>query len=186
MILDVPYQSQIPYETNEEVHWCGIVSLWMVMSYYLKDKAPTIQNILDKYGQEYKNNGHQHKDLLKIARDYNLRGFRKSWWAEPGVQPLLEKFQTEGETQEDIDDWLEINLAESFTTLKSLIEQNIPVILSVNQDFSPSQSTHLVVLAGYEDNILTLHDPYKKGSNFKISEQEFRKCWLRQAIIIKG
>ena len=187
MILDVPYKSQLPYETSEEGErqWCGIVSLWMVLSYHLKEAAPGVEDLLQKYGDSVVAKGFQHKDFLQIVRDFGLRGFRKSWWAEPVAFPLMDKFLQEGESEEDIKDWAETNLEESLFTLKRMIDQGIPVIVSVNKEFSPSHSSHLIVVIGYENNTLIANDPLHKGPNYKISEGEFKNFWIRQAIIIK-
>ncbi|MBI4037387.1 C39 family peptidase [Candidatus Daviesbacteria bacterium] len=187
MILNVSYQAQLPYEDDPEVNkdWCGILCLWMVMSYYLKDQAPSVEQLLSKYGQQLKDNGFRHQDFLKIARDYNLRGFRKSWWAQPGVQPILEKFQQEGEGEQDIEDWLQTNLEEGIFTIENMINQNIPVIVSVNKEFSPSNTSHLILVVGCDDNNFIVHDPLHKGPNYKVSKEELKKYWIRQAIIIK-
>ena len=184
MILDVPYQSQEPPETTEERRWCGIASLWMVIAYYLKDQAPKVEELLDKYGTDFEQGGFQHKDLLKIARDFGLSGFRKSWWAEPGVNPLLQTFREEGESEKEIQEWLETNTKEGLFTIKKYLDEGQPIIVSLSPEFHDGQSTHLVVIVGYDDQDLILHDPYKKGSNFKISEEEFKKYCIRQAIII--
>lgn len=186
MIIDAPYKSQLPYETGGEGErqWCGIVSLWMVLSYYLKDNGPTVEELLEKYGENITNLGFQHKDFIKIARDLGLRGFRKSWWAEPGVLPLIGKFLEEGEEGEDIKDWAKTNIEEGIFTIKKFIAQGVPVIVSVNKDFSPSLSSHLVVVVGHEGSDLIIHDPLHKGAGFKISEEEFKNYWIRQAIII--
>lgn len=187
MILDVPYKSQLPYETGGEGErqWCGIVSLWMVLSYYLKEKAPEVEGLLQKYGEEITRFGFQHKDFLKIARDFGLHGFRKSWWAEPGAFPLMERFLREGESEEDIQEWAETNTNESLFTIKEMVESGIPVIVSVNKEFSPSHSSHLIVVIGYEGNQLIVHDPLHKGASYRIDEEEFKNFWIRQAIIIK-
>lgn len=187
MTLDVPYKSQLPYETGGEGErqWCGIVSLWMILNYYLKGKAPKVEDLLRKYGAEVTRLGFQHKDFLKIARDFRLRGFRKSWWAEPGVQPLIEKFFAEGESEEDVKDWAETNTEEGLFTIKKMIDKGTPVIVSVTKEFSPSHSSHLIVVVGYEDSTLIVHDPLHKGPNYKVSEEEFKNFWTRQAIIIK-
>lgn len=185
MKLDVPYQSQIPLETTEDKRWCGLASLSMVIGYYLKDSAPPAQELVEKYAQDLEESGFTHQFLINIARDYNLRGFRKSWWASPGDQTLIEKFRAEGENDQDIKDWSDTNLEEGIFTIKSSIEKNCPVIVSVSPEFSPSNSTHLIVLVGYEDDNLIIHDPYKKGEGYKISEDEFKKFWLKQAIFIR-
>lgn len=186
MILDVPYKSQLPYETGGEGErqWCGIVSLWMVLGYYLKNQAPKVEELLQKYGAEITNLGFQHKGFLKIARDFGLRGFRKSWWAEPGVFPLMDKFSQEGESTEDIKEWANTNIEEGIFTIKKYISQGVPVIVSVNKDFSPSHSSHLVVVIGYENGNLVIHDPLHKGECFRVGEEEFKNYWIRQAIIL--
>lgn len=190
MILDVPYKSQEDIEEGQRRDWCALACLWMMMCYYLKDKAPSLEDLHQKYGPALKEKeyfdtlGIEHKDLLRIAREYNLRGFRKSWWVLPGAQPLIDKFKEDGETEKDIEDWAKTNLEESLFTLESLVHKRNPVILSVSKDFSPSQATHLVVLVGVEDDNFLIHDPYKKGANFKISKEEFKKYFLKQAIVI--
>lgn len=190
MILDVPYQSQEPLEKNDEKDWCALASLWMVMTFHLKSRAPSLEELHQKYGptlettETFQDIGITHKDLLKIARDFRLLGFRKSWWAEPGVQTLIEKFRGEGEGDKEINSWTVTNISESFYSLEELINHNTPVIISVSSEFSPSKTSHVVVLVGIEENQLIIHDPYKKGANFKISKEEFKKYWLRQAIII--
>jgi hypothetical protein len=185
MILQVPYQSQEPLETTMERRWCGIASLWMVLAFHLGDQVPTVDDLLAKYGPDFEGNGFQHKDLLKIARDLGLYGFRKSWWAEPGVQDLYAKFKGEGESEEELQAWMETNLEEGIFTLEGLIDEKCPVIVSVSREFSPSDSTHLIVVIGYEDGALIVHDPYKKGPAFRVSKEEFKRYWIRQAIIIK-
>lgn len=186
MRLEVPYKSQLSFEKGGpgERRWCGIACLWMVLAYLLKENAPTVEELLEKYGREIEERGFLHQDFLKIARDYGLSGFRKSWWAQPGVQLLLGKFRLEGETEQEIDAWMETNIEESFGTIEKMVLGGIPVTASVTAEFSPSQSTHLIVIVGVEDNHLIIHDPLKKGANFKISRQEFKKYWLRQAMII--
>lgn len=185
MILDVPYQSQLPLETTEKRRWCGLASLWMVLSYFLKEKSPTLKDIFEKYGQNFEAGGFQHKDLLNAAREFGLRGFRKSWWAEPGVQTLLQKFKDEGAGEKDINDWTQTNVEEGVYTITSFIHQEIPVIVSVTPEFSPSETSHLVVVIGEGNDKFTIHDPYKRGPLYEISKEDFQKVWLRQAIVVK-
>lgn len=97
----------------------------------------------------------------------------------------MERFVVEGESEEDVKDWAETNVDEGVFILKRAADQNIPVITSVSPEFSPSGSTHLVVIVGYEGSNLVIHDPLNRGENFKISEEEFKKYWLRQAVVIK-
>lgn len=190
MILDVPYKSQEDIENGSRKDWCALACLSMVLAYYLKDAAPSLEDLQKKYGptlsaKEYFNTiGIEHKDLLRIAREYNLRGFRKSWWVLPGSQVVIDKFKEEGESEVDVADWNLSNLEEGSFTLEQAINHSIPVIVSVSPEFSPSHSTHLVVLVGIEDNNFIIHDPYKKGANFKISKEEFKKYFLKQAIFI--
>ena len=184
MTLNVPYQSQEPLETSQEKRWCGIASLWMILAYHLKDQAPKVEDLLAKYGADFESDGFTHRFLLKIARDFGLKGFRKSWWASPGVEDQVKKFKEEGESEEEINSWLETNIQEGFYTLGQFIQKGTPIIVSVNPEFSPSFSTHLIVLVGEEGDNFVFHDPYKKGSNYKISKDEFEKYWIRQAIII--
>jgi uncharacterized protein YvpB len=190
MILDVPYQSQKSLDVEELNKWCGLASLWMVLAYYLKDSTPSVEELLKKYSEEFEFSGFEHKSLLKIAREYGLSGYRKSWWAAPGVEALLDKFRAEGESEEEISAWLQTNIDESLFTIEKSINQQIPVIISVTKNFSPVENNqdrinHLVVLIGVEGDDLIIHDPFEKGENFKISKEEFKKCWLRQAILIQ-
>ncbi len=189
-ILDVPYQNQEILEEKEEKDWCTLASLWMILAFYLKDQVPPLEVLHQKYRKHLEGTnsfvevGIEHRDLVKIARDYGLHGFRKSWFVHPGVQPIIDRFKYEGETDEDIQKWDESNTEESLFSLERWINQGIPVIISVNKGFSPSAKTHVVVLVGVEDDQFIIHDPFKKGANFKISKEEFKKYWLRQAIII--
>lgn len=190
MILEVPYYSQIQegLEENAEKKWCGIACVAMVLGYYLKENAPKFEELLEKYGQKIEDGGFAHKDFIQIARDFGLRGFRKSWWAEPGVQTLISNFRNEGETDEEIANWMQTNIDESIFMLEQTVQKEVPVILTVTKDFRSSETrkriNHLVVLVGVEDDDFIIHDPLTKGENFKIPKEEFKKYWLRQAIII--
>lgn len=184
MILDVPYQSQEPLETTVDKKWCGLACLWMVISYYINDAAPSAEDLVSQYGEEFEKNGFQHKDLLKIARNFEIWGFRKSWLPPVEAERLIEKFQTEGEREADTDIWEALVIEESFFSIGRLLSQKIPVIASVSSEFSNSNSTHLVVIIGEEGENLIIHDPYTRGEDFKISKKEFRKHWLRQAVIL--
>jgi len=156
----------------------------MIMAYYLRDQAPSMEELIKKYGIWLDKNNYQHKDYLKIVRDFGLSGFRKSWWVNPGAQPLINKFHAEGESEEEIAEWEQTNLEEGLFTIKKYIEKGIPVVASVNPEFSPSLSSHMIVVTGIEEDKLIIHDPLHKGANYQITEEEFKKYWLRQAIII--
>lgn len=184
MILQVPYLSQQKIETGDQHQWCGIACLGMVLGFYLRENAPSLETLVQNFGTKLQNSGFAHKDIINFARVYGFRGWRKSWWAEPGNQYMLSKFRLEGETDEDLADWSESNINEGMYTIERSLQQKQPVIVSVNPEFSPSKSTHLVVVVGYENGYLTIHDPYLKGANFNIGEAGFRKYWLRQAIFL--
>lgn len=192
MILDVPYIPQESIEKGERKDWCALACLSMVLSYYLKENAPTLEEIHQKYAptleakENFANIGIEHKDLLKIARDHGLRGFRKSWHVLPGAQPIIDRFKQDGESEADITDWEQTNIEESLFTLESMVNKGVPVVLSVTSEFSPSKSTHLVVLVGTENDQFIIHDPYQKGANYRISKEEFKKYWLKQVVIVKN
>lgn len=192
MILDVPYIPQESIEKGERKDWCALACLAMVLGYHLGDKAPTLEEIHQKYAPELESKenfisvGIKHKDILRIAREYNLRGFRKSWHVLPGAQPILDRFKEEGESVKDITSWEQTNIEESSYTLESMVNKQIPVILSVSKEFSTSSNTHLVVLVGVEGDDFLIHDPYQKGANYRISKEEFKKYWLKQAVFIQN
>jgi hypothetical protein len=194
MILDVAYQSQIPFEedpTNRK--WCGLVCLWMVLKFYLKDQCPTLEDLIQIHGKPIEEQvdkyGFFHKDLLKIARFYGLGGFRKSWWPTKTGQDtkiLMDKFLEEGESTEDTEAWLKTNIDESVFTISEYVKRGVPVIASVTPEFSPSTDNHLVLIIGEEEDSLYIHDPLHKGEKFKMAKDEFKSYSIRQAIIIRN
>ncbi len=187
MKLDVPYISQLPLEdpNTSEKKWCGLACLAMVMKFYLKDAAPEAGDIVDKYSEDYEKNGYMHTDLLTISRENGLRGFRKHWWTTQIEASAVAKFKEEGETEEDIQDWLDMNFNESLYSIKSSLNQGQPVIISVSKEFCPSESSHLVVVIGYDQDQMLVHDPYTKGEAYSLATEDFKRYFLRQAIFIK-
>lgn len=185
MILDIPYQSQFPVEeANKDARWCGLTCISMILSFYFREKAPSLETLVQNFGSKLETGGFTHRDLINFTRVYGMRGFRKSWWASPGDQAMIEKFKADGETEEDINDWSETNVDEGLHTIERMINQKHPVMVSVSGEFSPSKATHLVLITGYENGYLTIHDPYKKGPNYKIGVEGFKKYWLKQAIFL--
>lgn len=190
MNLDINYQSQEPLEKSDRKDWCGLACLYMVLNFYLQNESPSLSDLHQKFGTtlEAKTNfqtvGLEHKDILRIAREYGLKGFRKSWWAEPGVFPLFEKFLAEGESEEEIEKWMRGNKDEGVFALKKAVSENMPVIVSMDNKFAQTKTTHLVLVKGFNDNKIIVHDPYKNGADFSINEEDFKNHWLRQAIFI--
>lgn len=163
MPYNVPLYSQI--SDISSVEWkqkgCGVADLAMLIEFY-KPKTTTVQKVLENAlasGAYQKNVGWKHEGLADLATDYDLSGrtydFSKS----------------------------DKNIA--FDQFKNIIKEG-PAIASIHRGFDPKSSFgHLIVVTGFDDNLVYYNDPGKRDGIRNVSITNFINGWKKRLIVVR-
>lgn len=142
---------------------CGAAALAMVLGASGLERAPSVDEVLkkglasDAYRQE---RGWLHRELAAVARSYGVN-------AHP-------------------EDWSGDDLICAWEHLQDAVARG-PVVASVDPSFSPSASSHLIVVCGLEDGSATIYDPFRAGRNevrYEVPLEFLRDHWTRRIICI--
>ncbi len=162
MKLDVPYYSQF-LDVNDPfwmLRACGATSLKMVLEYH----------------------GVSVPEIVTLCNDAKERGgydLENGWVHDY----LVTKAQECG---------LQAERKEGLTTLTEIFEAlNVgnPVIVSVEKRVLEQKRFHIVVLTGYDNDVITYHEPEatnkEKGKHRTCDIETFMNYWRGKAIFIK-
>lgn len=163
MPYDVPLYSQI--SDISSVEWkqkgCGVADVAMIVNFY-KPKTTTVQKVLEQgiaSGAYQKNVGWKHDGLAALAKKYGLIG-KVHDLSKSDKDTVLEQF-------------------------KDIIKEG-PAIVSIHRNFDPKLSFgHLIVITGFDDNLVYYNDPGKHEGIRKVSIADFMKGWKRKLIVIR-
>ncbi len=163
-----PYSQYLDIKNQEWQHrGCGIIALKSILDFWSDknkktypdgDKLVEIGLGLNAYIPGV---GWRHKELVEIAKSFGLDGKNFDWFQKPPK--------------------------EAFQEMIPHLEK-YPLAVSVHPLFeTQNQGGHLVVLTGFENNILYYNDPAAKTREKitqKIILNKFLKGWKRRIIAI--
>ena len=163
MPYSVPLFSQISDISSEK--WkqkgCGVTDVAMIVEFY-KPKTTTVQKVLEeaiKEGAYEKNVGWKHDGLAVLAEKYGLIG--KTY------------------------NFSKLDENAAFDQLKNILKEG-PVIASIHRGFNPKSSFgHLIVVTGFDNNLVYYNDPGKHDGIRKVSTTDFMKGWKEMLIVIR-
>lgn len=168
----VPYLSQYDQSISVQhrYHFCGIVSLYMVVAYLCNQRqrqCPDLHTLSDHAiaidGLDETEGWIQAK-LAQTARDYGFEAMARSWFCrETDISYMhgVGRLDTQAETK-----WYEEQIHNEFIhTLQAVMEAGLPMILSVQPGFGSNNSNHLLVVAAYDpqSRSVRVHDPQYQG-----------------------
>ena len=168
IILEVPYYSQYRDISNTlNAHRsCGMSTIKMALDYYNKDSSD-LEELVTKYitdEQAYGPNGWKHDFFVEFLTEHGLKAYRKEKMAE-----------TEG-----------------LTEIKSSIENNYPVLASVEQKLFDKRMFHIVLIIGIRTNEagelvgFFYNDPGRlreeTGARQYVTKEDFLEYWRKMAI----
>ncbi len=163
-----PYSQYLDIKNQEWQHRaCGIIALKSILDFW-SDETKERYSDADKFiemGLELNayipGTGWRHKELVEIAKSFDLDG---------------ENF-----------DWFKKTPEEAFQKMIFYLEK-YPLAASIHPLFeTQNQGGHLVVLTGFENNILYYNDPAVKNREEIIQEiplDKFLNGWKRRIIAI--
>lgn len=160
---DVPFYSQ--FRDIELIEWqklgCGIASLAMVIEYY-KPNTVSVMKLLNQAinsGAYQQNIGWKHKELSVLAERYGL------------VQKSYDLIKSDNET--------------AFAQFLNFLQDG-PVVVSIHNKFNPQATLgHIVVITGFENDVIFYNDPAGTEPERKISTEDFLKGWKKRFIVIR-
>lgn len=163
MPYTVPLFSQISDISSPE--WkqkgCGVADIAMIIEFY-KPNTTSVDKVLEeaiKGGAYVKNVGWSHAGLAALAQKHGMIG---------------KTYSFSGLTK-----------ADAFSQFEDIIKEG-PAIASIHRGFNPKSSYgHLIVVTGFDDNLVYYNDPGKHDGIRKISIDQFMNGWKRSLIVIR-
>lgn len=163
MPYHVPLYSQI--SDISSVEWkqkgCGVTDVAMIVNFY-KPNSTSVQKVLEEAvagGAYVKNVGWSHAGLAALAKKHGMVGTTYSFY---------------GLTKED-----------TLNKFENIIKGG-PAIASIHRGFDPkSPFGHLIVVTGFDDNLIYYNDPGKYDGIRKISIADFMKGWEKALIVLR-
>lgn len=181
MILKVPYYSQYKDVENEE--WrskvCSVVCAKMIIDFLSLDSENNKENIEDlieeglEIGGYVEDYGWDHEAIVRLFRNRGINSYR---------QEFLSK-------DESFNDKL---FKDGLDKIKNSLENSLPIIVSVKENFGNHKSTHSIVLIGYDEEkgAFIYHDSNSKigkenEENLFVNLDKFKEYWRRFAIFVE-
>jgi len=182
MKLDIPFFSQLDSDVPVDVQRisCALASTKMVIRY----KGETISfSDLQKEAQIIggkQRAGWSHETVVRIMRNHGVPAYAQEFFGQTIDLKDEQRVLSELSKQFKLD---------GFEKIKKSISNQNPVLVSVSAGFSKNEvlrkslniETHVVVLSGFEDDVLTIHDPIFDAPTI-VSREHFMKYWRGLAI----
>jgi len=147
----------VPYHKQLTDYWCGPASLEMVMDYFGPDVAQAEIASVANSGASY-----------GVYNDELARAVQFSGESSSIQDPSMHGYSGRGLGYGMAYQYWENNSAyfdRRYSDLKSLVSQNIPVLV-LTYYWNPPSSGHFRVVKGYNDNlgVFIVHDPWYSGA----------------------
>lgn len=142
---------------------CGAASAAIVLGGVGLSQAPTVDQVLAKgltMGAYVPGTGWLHRELSSVIRSYGIHAHPEDWSGDP------EQYAWEH--------------------LVDTVKRHA-VIASVSPAFSPSDSSHLIVVAAITDEGVKVYDPYRDNRNevhYTVDTTFFQQSWTQRIICI--
>lgn len=185
MVLDIPFFSQLNSDVPVDVQRisCALASTKMVLEYKganipFKDLLKEAQIIGGKVQA-----GWSHETVVRIMRNHGVLAYSQEFFGQTINLENEVRSASEFSPQFKIKGLTKIE--------ESVLNQN-PVLVSVSPGFSKDEvlrktlniETHVVVVSGFENDIISIHDPiFDKATN--VSKEHFVKYWRGLAIFVE-
>jgi hypothetical protein len=189
MLLPVKFYSQFssdtPYEWRSRV--CALAAIKIVTDFLNVEKIEIGKlikegQIINGYDEKF---GWNHEAIVRIFRNHGLAAFRQEF----------KSHKINLETKESDESEYEPGLIDlGILKIKSSIENNLPVMVSVLKRFNEPNTYHMAVVVGFEltgDKIkgFYLTDPEKldaaSGEAIFLPINDFLSAWRKLAIFVE-
>ncbi|HSX01627.1 MAG TPA: C39 family peptidase [Candidatus Saccharimonas sp.] len=155
-LLNVPYYRQIDAKSPLPAHWqeraCGVLALKMVLDYHRAERGEAPTDLQELFDLAYEDGtgfttavGWRHEALVRAARHYGFRAWRRNWNLHTAGRELFIKEGADAATLGRLEAQ---QRREALPTLVETIEAGFPVVISVAKNFDEVDKGHLVVLTG--------------------------------------
>lgn len=186
-LLDVPYFSQHAEATED--FWknksCGVASVKMVLDFLEKDTV-SIDDLIDE-GQAiggYTKDGWVHDSMVHLLHNHGVPAYREEFRSIT-VDAVKKEFAV-NPYQKDL-----INYG--ITKIGVFVDEDKPVLVSVDPKFDENKDSHIIVITGYEtdgDAIAGFYynDPDNRSGEEKkdryVELDTFMNYWRKFAIFV--
>lgn len=187
--LDVPYYSQ--YQNVLEEKWrsraCGVACAKMVVKYFQPSNDESIDALIDEGVRigGYKNEeGWDHESIVRLLRNRGLFAYREEFKSQ-----VLRAGETKG-----MPSIYDAKMAKAgIKKIYKMLKVGRPVIVSVDAGFGENNSSHLVVLVGFdlddsgEVSGFVFNDPDAKTGikkNIFVDIGKFERYWRRMCVFV--
>ena len=180
MQLEIPFFSQLDEQVPEELtrSVCAIACIKMILDF--KKENSDFSKILKEaewIGQKDKA-GWTHEVLVRLLRNYNILAYRQEFIAHN-----IDVDNQQASVADHTNDFVEKGIQK----IKTNIDNQNPVMVSVRAGFSENKADHMILIVGYEENNLIVFDPIlHSDQNPKlINIDVFKDFWKKLAIFVE-
>lgn len=186
MQLDIPFFSQLDEQVPVELQrsMCAIACVKMILdSRGIEHSFAHLFREAEIVGGR-EAAGWNHETIVRVLRNHGVLSYRQEFLAHTiDLETLMPR------VADHSDDFAEKGVSK----IRKSITDGMPVIVSVLAGFSQDNKTrksvnlghHMVLVTGYDDDGLVVHDPiFPQGSEGKVSYEHFMTCWRRFAIFV--
>ena len=156
------FDPSVPTEDQNNI--CGIACLKMIIDYKLGKKIDIKELLRERDRLEVKvpGVGSSHAGLSMILRNYGISSYAQEFKSSEGV--YAERLTIDG-----------------LDKMKRAVLSGKPVIVSIVKP--ELNSTHLVLLIGYNDEFWIFADPYNKdGEPLSLSDTSFQEVFRKMVV----
>ncbi len=180
MQLNIPFFSQLDETVPEELRRsvCAIACIKMIFD-YKKENIEFLRILKEAewIGQKDKA-GWTHEVLVRLLRNYNILAYRQEFIAH-NIDLGNQLASVADHTNEFVEKGIQ--------KIKTSIDNQNPVMVSVRAGFSENKEDHMVLVIGYQENTLIVFDPIlSEDQNPKVVNIDiFRDFWKKLAIFVE-
>ena len=165
MTRNIPSYSQLLDVTDEAYkrRACGATSLAMLLGACNLEQPPTVDEVLTRgieTGAYEEGNGWLHREMAELARSYGVFAHAEDWSGDPG--------------------WAAWEHLQGFV-------MHGPIMLSVTKEFSPSESSHLIVLIALTETEAVINDPFREvrdDVHYTVPLEQLKQHWTKRILCV--
>jgi hypothetical protein len=181
--LNTPFYAQREILTDEEKEGaCGIVCVKMILEFFLKKDFDIHILLKEGYIVGGKNNAEwNHEALVRVLRNHGINAYRQEFISHD----VLDMNALAGVLNiERTEDFIEFGIEK----IKKSIDAGYPVMVSVKPGFGINESSHIILIVGYDEDNFYINDSQRHSSDTHpliFSIEKFKTFWKNFAIFVE-
>lgn len=181
--LNVPFYAQREIVSDDEKDGaCGIVCVKMILDFFFDTEFDVHDLLKEGYIVGGKSNKEwNHETLVRVLRNHGIQSYRQEFISHDVLDFDLSRGELNQERTEQFIDF-------GIYKIKKSIDEGNPVMVSVKPGFGMNESSHIVLIVGYDDSNFYFNDSQRLSTNehpLQFSIEDFKTYWKNFAIFVE-